>query len=51
MRLLNCRCGPLSAATTARFQALPLGQRESLADALLVFTGPEDLQAWLRKQT
>ena len=51
LRLLNRRCGTLSAATTARIQALPLGQLESLADALLDFTGPEDLQAWLRKQT
>ena len=50
LRLLNRRCGTLSAATTARIQALPLGQLESLADALLDFTGPEDLQAWLRKQ-
>lgn len=51
LRLLNRRCGTLSAATTARIQALPLGQLESLADALLDFTGPEDLQAWLRNQS
>ena len=47
LRLLNRRCGPLSAETTTRIQALPMEQLESLADALLDFTGPEDLQAWL----
>jgi len=41
--LLNRRCGPLSEATTARIQALPLEQLEALAEALLDFSGPEDL--------
>ncbi|MFW6731881.1 MAG: DUF4351 domain-containing protein, partial [Synechococcus sp.] len=31
LRLLNRRCGPLSEATTARIQALPLEQLEGLA--------------------
>ncbi len=44
---LNRRCGTLSAATTARIQALPLEQLETLAEALLDFTGPADLDAWL----
>ena len=47
LRLLNRRCGPLSEATTAQIQALPLEQLESLADALLDFQGPADLASWL----
>mgnify|MGYP002632140580 CR=1 FL=1 len=47
LRLLNHRCGPLSDATTARIQALPLQQLETLAEALLDFSGPTDLAAWL----
>jgi hypothetical protein len=55
LRLLNRRCGPLSEATTARIQALPLEQLELLAVdavfsegvALLDFSGPADLAAWL----
>ena len=47
LRLLNRRCGPLSGATTAQIQALPLEQLETLADALLDFTGPADLSTWL----
>ena len=46
-RQLNRRCGPLREATTAQFQALPLEQLESLADALLDFQCPADLSAWL----
>ena len=51
LRLLNRRCGPLSAATTAQIQALPIDQLEALADALLDFTGPADLAAWLAAHT
>jgi len=55
LRQLNRRCGPLSEATTARIQALPLEQQEALAVgavfsegvALLDFNGPEDLATWL----
>ena len=47
LRLLNRRCGPLTGATTAEIQALPLEQLEALADALLDFQGPADLAAWL----
>ena len=47
LRQLNRRCGPLSEATTARIQALPLEQLEALAEALLDFSGPSDLAAWL----
>jgi len=36
-------------ATTARIQALPLEQLELLAEALLDFSGPTDLAAWLEE--
>ena len=49
LRQLNRRCGPLSEATTARIQALPLEQLEALAEALLDFSGPADLAAWLEE--
>ena len=47
LRLLGRRCGPLSEATTARIQALPLAKLEALSEALLDFSGPADLAAWL----
>ena len=47
LRQLNRRCGPLSEATTARIQSLPLVQLEALAEALLDFQGPNDLTTWL----
>ena len=49
LRQLNRRCGPLSEATTARIQALPLEQLEALAEALLDFSGPDELVAWLEE--
>jgi len=51
LRQLNRRCGPLTAATTAQIQALPLEQLEALADALLDFQGPADLATWLATNT
>ena len=47
LRLLNRRCSPLSEATTALIQALPLEKLEALAEALLDFGGPADLAVWL----
>jgi len=47
LRLLQRRCGSLNPSQQARIQALPLSALEALADALLDFQGPEDLQAWL----
>jgi predicted transposase YdaD len=47
LRQLTHRCGPLSPATTARIQALPLEQLEALGLALLDFSGAADLAAWL----
>ena len=49
LRQLNRRCGPLAYVTTARIQALPLKQLEALAEALLDFSGPADLAAWLEE--
>ena len=43
----NRRCGPLTGATTAQIQALPVEKLEALADALLDFQGPADLASWL----
>jgi predicted transposase YdaD len=51
LRLLNRRCGPLTGATTAQIQALPVDQLEALADALLDFQGPAELAAWLAGNT
>ena len=51
LRQLNRRCGSLSNSTTARIQALPLEQLESLAEALLDFSGPADLTAWLEEHS
>lgn len=51
LRQLNRRCGPLTGATTAQIQALPLEKLEGLADALLDFQGPADLAAWLAVNT
>ncbi|MEB3360761.1 MAG: DUF4351 domain-containing protein [Synechococcaceae cyanobacterium] len=39
----------MSEATTARIQALPLEQLELMAEALLDFSGPVDLAAWLEE--
>ena len=59
LRLITRRCGPLTDATTARIQALPLEQLEGLAVgaafsegvALLDFTGPAELAAhWAEQQ-
>jgi len=47
LRQLTHRCGPLSPATTARIQALPLERLEALGLALLDFSGADDLAAWL----
>ena len=46
LRQLNRRCGPLSDATTAEIQALPLERLEALAEALLDFGGPAHLAVW-----
>jgi len=47
LRLLHLRCGLFSAVQDARICQLPLQRLEALAEALLDFRGPEDLDAWL----
>lgn len=46
-RQLRHRLGSLSAPLSQRVQQLPLERLEALAEALLDFTGPEDLVDWL----
>ena len=50
LRQLRRRCGILSSAQQSRIQGLPLGDLEALADALLDFDEPEDLNAWLSRR-
>ncbi|MFM7547396.1 MAG: DUF4351 domain-containing protein, partial [Cyanobacteriota bacterium] len=47
LRLLRLRCGKLGPAQESRIRSLPLVQLEALAEALLDFEGPEDLERWL----
>jgi predicted transposase YdaD len=47
MRLLIRRFGSLDQASQDRLTALSLQTLEQLAEDLLDFTGPGDLQAWL----
>jgi predicted transposase YdaD len=47
LRQLARRCGPLREATTIQVHGLSLAQLEVLADALLDFTQPTDLETWL----
>jgi predicted transposase YdaD len=49
LRLLHRRIGPVSSAQQARIAALPIEQLEDLGEALLDFTDPNDLNAWLGK--
>jgi predicted transposase YdaD len=49
LRLLERRCGSLSAATTSRIEALSRAQLENLTLALLDFRSGEDLQIWLEQ--
>jgi predicted transposase YdaD len=51
LRQLNLLCGSLSEATTSRIQALPMQQLEALTEALLDFSGPADLAAWLAENS
>ena len=47
VRLLARRFGSLDQASQDRLTSLPLPRLEQLAEDLLDFTGPGDLQAWL----
>jgi hypothetical protein len=46
-RLLTRRVGPLAPELEARLQDLSLAEVEALGEALLDFTAPADLEAWL----
>jgi hypothetical protein len=48
LRLLPRRCGSLPPAVEAQVRGLSGTALEELAEALLEFTGPDDLQRWLR---
>ncbi len=49
LRLLDRRCGSLSAATTFRIEALSRAQLENLTLALLDFRNGEELHVWLEQ--
>lgn len=51
MRLLRRRIGEVNADLESRIRALSLTQLETLGEALLDFTQPEDLVNWLAEQT
>ncbi|MEQ8999097.1 MAG: DUF4351 domain-containing protein [Coleofasciculus sp. B1-GNL1-01] len=50
LRLLNRRVGVISPELQAQIEALSLEQVEALAEALLDFSGVEDLVSWLDRQ-
>jgi predicted transposase YdaD len=50
-RQLSRRVGTLPANVEAQVQALALPQLEALGEALLDFTGVDDLVGWLREQS
>lgn len=49
--MLNRRCAPLTDATSACIQALPLEQLQDLADDLLDFQCTTDLANWLAQHS
>jgi hypothetical protein len=51
LRLLQKRVGALPTATQRRVQRLSVSQLTELGDALLDFTGPDDLTNWLNRTT
>jgi predicted transposase YdaD len=48
LRQLTRQLGELFLETQSQIESLPLPQLEALADALLDFSQPSDLQDWLR---
>jgi predicted transposase YdaD len=50
LRLLQRRCGVLAPEVEERITRLGLERLEALGEALLDFTGPADLERWLREQ-
>jgi predicted transposase YdaD len=50
LRQLTRKIGEVSEDLRSQVQALPLKQLEPLSEALLDFTQPSDLEAWLSKK-
>jgi predicted transposase YdaD len=50
LRLLTRRIGEVAPEMQSQVQALSLAQLEALGEALLDFSGPADLDEWLRAQ-
>jgi hypothetical protein len=51
LRQLRKRLGGLDEAAEARVRALPTERLEELGEALLDFSGPDDLAAWLEEHS
>ena len=51
LRQLTRRIGEVSSERQSQLQALSLSQLEALGEALLDFSGPTDLDEWLRSQS
>ena len=50
LRQLRRRCGELTSEQESLIRALPRLRLEALAEALLDFQGPEDLNCWLAQR-
>jgi predicted transposase YdaD len=48
LKLLTCKIGPISPAVQSQVEALSLPMLESLGEALLGFSGPDDLVNWVQ---
>lgn len=51
LRLLTRRIGEVAPEMRAQIQGLPLVQLESLGEALLDFTGADDLSEWMQRNS
>ncbi|WP_404783510.1 Rpn family recombination-promoting nuclease/putative transposase [Altericista sp. CCNU0014] len=51
LRLLNRRVGTIASEAEAQIRSLSLAQLEALGEALLDFSQPSDLSAWLRSHS
>jgi hypothetical protein len=51
LRQLRKRLGELDESTAARIEAFSTERLEELGEALLDFTGPDDLAAWLQEHS
>jgi hypothetical protein len=51
LRQLRKRLGGLDKVAEARIESLPTVRLEELSEALLDFSGPDDLAVWLREHS